>query len=185
MTLEDCQNSPPPQRKTVECFGWKWTRWRRGGDGDWGGWGVIPDGCHSSWCSSSTQTWTKAWMIATVGAVLWGLSLGHLPGSIASPDNVLDNFLSQWIPSQVFLPACAGISSQWQQCSQLPEERSHLHISLPGGRTPQRRVLPGLCNEWGGSSLRLTACLPWNPSGISGYKIWYICLYLTQNKLLI
>ena len=20
MTLEDCQNSPPPQRKTVECF---------------------------------------------------------------------------------------------------------------------------------------------------------------------
>ena len=34
-------NSPPPQRKTVECCGWKWTRWRWGGDGDWGGWGVI------------------------------------------------------------------------------------------------------------------------------------------------
>ena len=41
-------NSPPPQRKTVECCGWKWTRWRWGGDGDWGGWGVIPDGCTSN-----------------------------------------------------------------------------------------------------------------------------------------
>ena len=84
-----------------------------------------------------------------------------------------------------FPPACAGISSRWQQCSRLPEERSHLRISLSGGRTPQRRALPGLCTEWGGSSLRHTACLPWNPPGISGYKIWYICLYLTQNKLLI
>ena len=27
-------------------------------------------------------------------------------------------------------PACAGISSRWQQCSLLPEERSHLRISL-------------------------------------------------------
>ena len=60
---------------------------------------------------------------------------------------------------------------------------SHLRDSLSGGRTPQRRVLPGLCTEWGGSSLRHTACLPSNPSVISGYKIWYICLYLIQNKL--
>ena len=83
----------------------------------------------------------------------WGLSLGHLPGSIASPDNVLDNFLSQWIPSQVFLPACAGISSQWQQCSQLPEERSYLHISLSGGillkgRIYQDCVISGEDHHW-------------------------------------
>ena len=185
MTLEDCQNSPPPQRKTVECFGWKWTRWRRGGDGDWGGWGVIPDGCHSSWCSSSTQTWTKAWMIATVGAVLWGLSLGHLPGSIASPDNVLDNFLSQWIPSQNFLTCmCWDIKSM---ATVFSAHRGTITSAcfFVGRHTPQRRVLPGLCNEWGGSTLRLTACLLGNPSGISGYKIWYICLYLTQNKFLI
>ena len=54
-----------------------------------------------------------------------------------------------------FPPACAGISSRWQQCSLLPEERSHLRISLSAGRTPQRRALPGLCTERGGSSLRL------------------------------
>ena len=50
-------------------------------------------------------------------------------------------------------PACAGISSRWQQCSLLPEERSHLRISLSGGRTPQRPASPGLCTEKGGSSI--------------------------------
>ena len=54
---------------------------------------------------------------------------------------------------KLFSPACAGISNRWQQCSQLPEERSHLRISLSGGRTPQRRALPGLCTERGGSSI--------------------------------
>ena len=54
---------------------------------------------------------------------------------------------------KIFLPACAGISSQWQQCSQLPEERSHLHISLPGGillrgRFYQGCVMSGEDHHW-------------------------------------